>query len=57
MSHSTEHLYLVSGEEEYDQADKGGEVSEPNEATTDSNNDNPIRSIRRGSYPSSSTAG
>jgi hypothetical protein len=52
MSHSTEHLYLVSGEEEYDLADKGSEVPEPDEGTTQG--DQPILSLRRGRRPSSS---
>jgi hypothetical protein len=53
MSHSTEHLYLVSGEEEYDKADKGSDIAEPEEATSEG--DQPIRSLRRGRRPSSST--
>jgi hypothetical protein len=53
VSHSTEHLYLVSGEEEYDQADKGAGVPEPNEVATDG--DKPIRSIRGGKHPFSSS--
>jgi hypothetical protein len=53
MSRSTEHLYIVSGEEEYDRADKGAEVPLPEEATADS--DRPVQSIRRRrNHPSSS---
>jgi hypothetical protein len=52
MSHSTEHLYLVSGEEGYDQADKSGGIPEASEANGDG--DRPIRSLRHGRHPSSS---
>jgi hypothetical protein len=45
MSRSTEHVYVVSGEEEYDQADKGAEPPVPEETTADG--DRPIQSIRR----------